>query len=186
MEACLHHAAPSNHYVPLACPHLTHQAHSEEAQKAVCGAGGVPFAFRQPVQSWQTASASCAAFLRTRVPAATRPVVSTLVQRFQRGVHSILQSQMSATTAVTVCCRECVCVCVTMLADLCPPEHFSWKQIAAWLSTLAECRGIWGPFLIICPAASARLWQSTIEAVCPQLFVMPYWNDKKDRQHLRR
>ena len=59
-------------------------------------------------------------------------------------------------------------------------------QFAAYFEALAQQRHSYGPHVLIVPAAYARLWQWTIELVCPSLRVLQYYGETSHRSALRR
>ena len=59
-------------------------------------------------------------------------------------------------------------------------------QTVAFLSHLAEHRGVWGPFLIVSPSSTLTNWVDEINRFSPRLKVVPYWGKPSDRNVLRR
>ena len=59
-------------------------------------------------------------------------------------------------------------------------------QSIALMAYLAEKNNIWGPFLVICPASTLHNWQQEITKFAPQLKVIPYWGNQKDRKIIRK
>tara|TARA_R110002050_G_scaffold216078_2_gene352204 strand:- start:705 stop:1196 length:492 start_codon:yes stop_codon:yes gene_type:complete len=58
-------------------------------------------------------------------------------------------------------------------------------QSMAILAYLAETKGIWGPFLVICPTSTLPNWKNEIEKFVPQFKVLPYWGSQvRHRLHL--
>jgi hypothetical protein len=62
----------------------------------------------------------------------------------------------------------------------------SCAQIATYLAHLAECKSLWGPFLLVVPAAYVRLWTWTLQWACPLLVTMPYCGEGRDRANMKR
>ena len=58
-------------------------------------------------------------------------------------------------------------------------------QSLAFLSYLASVRGIWGPFLIVCPNSTLHQWGDEVSKFAPSLKVQPYWGTQKERQIIR-
>lgn len=59
-------------------------------------------------------------------------------------------------------------------------------QAIAFLTHLAEEKGVWGPFLVVAPASTLHNWDSELQQFCPGLRVLPYWGDATGRKLLRR
>lgn len=59
-------------------------------------------------------------------------------------------------------------------------------QTIAFLATLAERLGVWGPFLIIAPASTLHNWQQELTKFIPKFKVLPYWGNPNDRKVLRK
>ncbi|KAF2151128.1 SNF2 family DNA-dependent ATPase domain-containing protein [Myriangium duriaei CBS 260.36] len=59
-------------------------------------------------------------------------------------------------------------------------------QSISVMSYLAEVHNIWGPFLVIAPASTLHNWQQEIAKFVPDLKVLPYWGNAKDRKVLRK
>jgi DNA helicase INO80 len=59
-------------------------------------------------------------------------------------------------------------------------------QSISVMAHLAEQQGIWGPFLVIAPASTLHNWQQEITKFVPNLKVLPYWGNAKDRKVLRK
>lgn len=59
-------------------------------------------------------------------------------------------------------------------------------QAIALLSHLSSARGIWGPFLVVCPSSTLHNWQAELSRFCPCLKVLPYWGGIKERKALRK
>jgi chromatin-remodeling ATPase INO80 len=59
-------------------------------------------------------------------------------------------------------------------------------QTIALLTHLCYNKGIWGPFLVICPSSTLHNWESEVKKFCPSLIVLPYWGGIKERKSLRR
>lgn len=59
-------------------------------------------------------------------------------------------------------------------------------QTIAFLATLVETQGIWGPFLIIAPASTLHNWQQEFTKFVPKFKVLPYWGNTSDRKILRK
>ena len=59
-------------------------------------------------------------------------------------------------------------------------------QSIALMAYLAEKNNIWGPFLVICPASTLHNWQQEVTKFAPQLKVIPYWGNQKDRKIIRK
>ncbi|KAI9818404.1 MAG: putative DNA helicase ino80 [Pycnora praestabilis] len=59
-------------------------------------------------------------------------------------------------------------------------------QSISVMSYLAEKHNIWGPFLVIAPASTLHNWQQEISRFVPDLKVLPYWGNAKDRKVLRK
>ena len=58
-------------------------------------------------------------------------------------------------------------------------------QTIAFLATLAERHGIWGPFLVVAPASTLHNWQQEFARFVPNFKVLPYWGNPQDRRVLR-
>lgn len=59
-------------------------------------------------------------------------------------------------------------------------------QTIAFLAYLAEVKNIWGPFLVIVPSSTLHNWQQELQQFCPDLRVLPYWGNVKERRILRK
>lgn len=59
-------------------------------------------------------------------------------------------------------------------------------QSISVMAYLAEYHNIWGPFLVIAPASTLHNWQQEIAKFVPDLKVLPYWGNTKDRKILRK
>ena len=59
-------------------------------------------------------------------------------------------------------------------------------QAIALLAHISEAKGNWGPFLVIAPATTLFNWQQEIHRFCPNLRVLPYWGNPKERKTLRK
>ncbi|KAJ9558024.1 hypothetical protein OSB04_012638 [Centaurea solstitialis] len=59
-------------------------------------------------------------------------------------------------------------------------------QAIAFLSYLKFCRGVHGPFLILCPLSVTDGWVSEVAKFAPKLKVLRYVGDKQYRRALRR
>ncbi|KAF2143003.1 uncharacterized protein K452DRAFT_297513 [Aplosporella prunicola CBS 121167] len=59
-------------------------------------------------------------------------------------------------------------------------------QSISVMAYLAETHNIWGPFLVIAPASTLHNWQQEITKFVPDLKVLPYWGNAKDRKVLRK
>ncbi|KAF3923688.1 hypothetical protein ABW20_dc0101665 [Dactylellina cionopaga] len=59
-------------------------------------------------------------------------------------------------------------------------------QSISVMAYLAEFHNIWGPFLVIAPASTLHNWQQEIARFVPDLKVLPYWGNTKDRKVLRK
>jgi DNA helicase INO80 len=59
-------------------------------------------------------------------------------------------------------------------------------QAIALLAHLSSSRGIWGPFLVVCPSSTLHNWQAELSRFCPSLKVLPYWGGIKERKALRK
>ncbi|KAI9700358.1 MAG: putative DNA helicase ino80 [Candelina mexicana] len=59
-------------------------------------------------------------------------------------------------------------------------------QSISVMGYLAEKHNIWGPFLVIAPASTLHNWQQEITRFVPDLKVLPYWGNAKDRKVLRK
>ncbi|KAI9669801.1 MAG: putative DNA helicase ino80 [Trizodia sp. TS-e1964] len=59
-------------------------------------------------------------------------------------------------------------------------------QSISVMAYLAESHNIWGPFLVIAPASTLHNWQQEISRFVPDLKVLPYWGNAKDRKVLRK
>ncbi|KAK6342045.1 putative DNA helicase ino80 [Orbilia blumenaviensis] len=59
-------------------------------------------------------------------------------------------------------------------------------QSISVMAYLAEHHNIWGPFLVIAPASTLHNWQQEISRFVPDLKVLPYWGNTKDRKILRK
>lgn len=58
-------------------------------------------------------------------------------------------------------------------------------QSISFLTYLAS-KNIWGPFLVVCPSSTLHQWQQEIAKFCPELTVLPYWGNQKERQIIRK
>ena len=59
-------------------------------------------------------------------------------------------------------------------------------QSISVMAYLAEYHDLWGPFLVIAPASTLHNWQQEITRFVPDLKVLPYWGNAKDRKVLRK
>ncbi|KAJ5760005.1 Helicase C-terminal [Penicillium odoratum] len=59
-------------------------------------------------------------------------------------------------------------------------------QSISVMAYLAEFHNIWGPFLVIAPASTLHNWQQEIARFVPNLKVLPYWGNARDRKVLRK
>ncbi|CAI6333369.1 unnamed protein product [Periconia digitata] len=59
-------------------------------------------------------------------------------------------------------------------------------QSISVMAYLVEKYDIWGPFLVIAPASTLHNWQQEIAKFVPDLKVLPYWGNAKDRKILRK
>ncbi|CEJ60575.1 Putative Chromodomain-helicase-DNA-binding protein [Penicillium brasilianum] len=59
-------------------------------------------------------------------------------------------------------------------------------QSISVMAYLAEFHNIWGPFLVIAPASTLHNWQQEIAKFVPNIKVLPYWGNAKDRKILRK
>lgn len=59
-------------------------------------------------------------------------------------------------------------------------------QSISVMGYLAEQHNVWGPFLVIAPASTLHNWQQEIARFVPDLKVLPYWGNAKDRKILRK
>lgn len=59
-------------------------------------------------------------------------------------------------------------------------------QSISVMAYLAEVHNIWGPFLVIAPASTLHNWQQEITKFVPDIKVLPYWGNAKDRKVLRK
>ncbi|KAK5097717.1 putative DNA helicase ino80 [Exophiala xenobiotica] len=59
-------------------------------------------------------------------------------------------------------------------------------QSISVMGYLAEKHNVWGPFLVIAPASTLHNWQQEITRFVPNLKVLPYWGNAKDRKVLRK
>ena len=59
-------------------------------------------------------------------------------------------------------------------------------QSISVMGYLAEKHNVWGPFLVIAPASTLHNWQQEIAKFVPNLKVLPYWGNAKDRKVLRK
>eukprot|EP01094_Clydonella_sp_ATCC50884_P024135 TRINITY_DN596_c1_g1_i3.p1 TRINITY_DN596_c1_g1~~TRINITY_DN596_c1_g1_i3.p1 ORF type:complete len:985 (-),score=340.79 TRINITY_DN596_c1_g1_i3:933-3887(-) len=59
-------------------------------------------------------------------------------------------------------------------------------QSISLLAHLAECKGIWGPFLIVTPTSTLHNWQRELAQFCPSLKVIPYWGKQAERKIIRK
>ncbi|EPS42587.1 hypothetical protein H072_3396 [Dactylellina haptotyla CBS 200.50] len=59
-------------------------------------------------------------------------------------------------------------------------------QSISVMAYLAEYHNIWGPFLVIAPASTLHNWQQEVMKFVPDLKVLPYWGNTKDRKVLRK
>ncbi|XP_037892218.1 chromatin-remodeling ATPase INO80 [Glossina fuscipes] len=58
-------------------------------------------------------------------------------------------------------------------------------QSIAFLCHIAECYGVWGPFLVISPASTLHNWQQEMQRFVPDFNVVPYWGSPNERKILR-
>ena len=59
-------------------------------------------------------------------------------------------------------------------------------QAIVLLCHLAEEKGIWGPFLVVCPSSTLPNWTEELRRFAPALRFLPYWGSQKEREVLRR
>jgi DNA helicase INO80 len=59
-------------------------------------------------------------------------------------------------------------------------------QSISVMAYLAEKYNVWGPFLVIAPASTLHNWQQEIARFVPDVKVLPYWGNAKDRKILRK
>ena len=59
-------------------------------------------------------------------------------------------------------------------------------QTIGLLAHLSYNKGVWGPFLVVCPSSTLHNWQSELSTFCPSLKVLPYWGGLKERKSIRR
>jgi DNA helicase INO80 len=59
-------------------------------------------------------------------------------------------------------------------------------QSISVMAYLAEVHNIWGPFLVIAPASTLHNWQQEVAKFVPDIKVLPYWGNAKDRKILRK
>ena len=59
-------------------------------------------------------------------------------------------------------------------------------QTIGLLAHLSCNKGVWGPFLVVCPSSTLHNWQSEMTVFCPSLKVLPYWGGLKERKLIRR
>ncbi|KAL3313020.1 putative DNA helicase ino80, partial [Cichlidogyrus casuarinus] len=59
-------------------------------------------------------------------------------------------------------------------------------QTIAFLSSLVENYGLWGPFLIITPASTLHNWTQEFARFTPALRLIPYWGGPQERKVLRK
>jgi len=59
-------------------------------------------------------------------------------------------------------------------------------QSISVMAYLAETHNIWGPFLVVAPASTLHNWQQEITRFVPDVKVLPYWGNAKDRKVLRK
>ncbi|GMF00899.1 unnamed protein product [Ambrosiozyma monospora] len=59
-------------------------------------------------------------------------------------------------------------------------------QSISVLAYLAETHNIWGPFLVVTPASTLHNWHQEIQKFVPDLRVLPYWGNSKDRKIMRK
>ena len=59
-------------------------------------------------------------------------------------------------------------------------------QSISVMAYLAEKHNIWGPFLVIAPSSTLHNWQQEITRFVPNIKVLPYWGNAKDRKVLRK
>lgn len=59
-------------------------------------------------------------------------------------------------------------------------------QSISVMAYLAEKHNVWGPFLVIAPASTLHNWQQEITRFVPNIKVLPYWGNAKDRKVLRK
>ena len=59
-------------------------------------------------------------------------------------------------------------------------------QALSLLCHLAEEKGIWGPFLVICPSSTLPNWTAELARFTPDFRFLPYWGTQKEREILRK
>lgn len=59
-------------------------------------------------------------------------------------------------------------------------------QVIALFAHLVQNKGVNGPFLVICPATTLHNWQSELARFAPELRVLPYWGNIRERKAFRR
>jgi len=59
-------------------------------------------------------------------------------------------------------------------------------QTIGLMAHLSCNKGVWGPFLVVCPSSTLHNWQSELSIFCPSLKVLPYWGGLKERKLIRR
>lgn len=59
-------------------------------------------------------------------------------------------------------------------------------QAIALLTHISEKKNNWGPFLIVAPSTTLYNWINELEKFSPNLKILPYWGQVKERKILRR
>jgi DNA helicase INO80 len=59
-------------------------------------------------------------------------------------------------------------------------------QSIALLCHISETKGNWGPFLVVAPASTLYNWKNEIQRFGPNLKVLPYWGQQKERKVIRK
>ena len=54
------------------------------------------------------------------------------------------------------------------------------------MAHIVESKNLWGPFLIVVPAAYMRLWTWTLQWACPLLTTFPFAVEGRDRAAVKR
>eukprot|EP00051_Salpingoeca_urceolata_P020622 m.311871 g.311871 ORF g.311871 m.311871 type:complete len:1376 (-) comp19655_c0_seq3:43-4170(-) len=85
--------------------------------------------------------------------------VSWLVNLYEQGINGILADEMGLGKTV---------------------------QSIGTVAHLVEAENIWGPFLVVAPASTLHNWQQEFARFLPDLKVLPYWGNPKQRKLLRK
>jgi len=96
---------------------------------------------------------------RGRLKQYQRKGLSWVVNLYEQGINGILADEMGLGKTV---------------------------QSIAFLSYLAEVKGIWGPFIVLAPTSTLHNWQQEVAKFCPDLKVLPYWGSQNERKVIRK